>query len=269
MKIKRAVPSSGKEMKMRTSSNHRFTRVLAVFLIMTLICGMASEAFAASFTSKKPTIDTETSCYMNGKLILKWSKVSGATKYEVYRSKNKSGSYKKFATVTKNNLSKKTTGEYYYKVRGIKGSKKSKFSDPVHVFAANSKISKINFSNVGGLQVRILVTNKSERNMNFLAGNVCFIYLIDLSTEQAVGYAMAGMDAAGSAGIIVPPGKQQALWLQAYDYQLWTTYNSNPDKYTWLTTMTFYPGVGSDVAIPFAIASGMKAAYSSVTVSTQ
>ena len=59
-------------------------------------------------------------------LTLKWSKVSGASGYVIYRSKSKSGSYSKIKAITSgstktyknSSLSKSTT--YYYKVRSYK-----------------------------------------------------------------------------------------------------------------------------------------------------
>lgn len=68
---------------------------------------------------------------------LKWKKVSGAAKYQIYRSTKKNGTYKKVATVKKNvltyidkSVSKNKT--YYYKVRavgdGVGGSTYSSYS---------------------------------------------------------------------------------------------------------------------------------------------
>lgn len=65
------------------------------------------------------------------KLKLSWNAVTGADKYEIYRSKKKNGSYKKVATVKKTSyLDKKlTTGtRYYYKIKAVTGSVSSDFS---------------------------------------------------------------------------------------------------------------------------------------------
>lgn len=65
------------------------------------------------------------------KLKIKWSKVSGATKYCVYRSTNKNSGYQKIATVTGTSYTNKglTCGtKYYYKVRAVNSTAKSGYS---------------------------------------------------------------------------------------------------------------------------------------------
>lgn len=57
-------------------------------------------------------------------VTIKWKKISGVTKYEVYRATSKSGTYSKIATVdakkTEYKNSKLTKGKtYYYKVRAV------------------------------------------------------------------------------------------------------------------------------------------------------
>lgn len=68
---------------------------------------------------------------------LKWKKISGATKYQIYRSTKKNGTYKKIATVkssvlTYKDKSVKKNKTYYYKVRavgsGIGGNTYSSYS---------------------------------------------------------------------------------------------------------------------------------------------
>ena len=59
-----------------------------------------------------------------GRPTLKWDKVAGAAKYEVYRARSKSGDYIKYSTVTGTsytNISYIENGNtYYYKVRALK-----------------------------------------------------------------------------------------------------------------------------------------------------
>ena len=69
----------------------------------------------------QPTVKITTS---NGDPKLSWDKVTGATKYEVWRATSKSGTYTKMTTTTKNtytNTSAKAGTTYYYKVRAICG----------------------------------------------------------------------------------------------------------------------------------------------------
>ena len=83
-------------------------------------------------TIKAPTFTPKqnTSAYATNSVSLKWSKLTGVTEYEVYRSTSKASGYKKVATTT--GVSCKNTGlssgkTYYYKVKAYKmvsGSKK-------------------------------------------------------------------------------------------------------------------------------------------------
>ncbi|MCQ4635217.1 fibronectin type III domain-containing protein [Anaerovorax odorimutans] len=57
------------------------------------------------------------------KATVKWSKVAGKTKYQVYRATKKSGKYKKVATTKKTsytNKKLKSKKKYYYKVRAYR-----------------------------------------------------------------------------------------------------------------------------------------------------
>lgn len=58
----------------------------------------------------------------NGKVTLSWGKISGASKYEVYRSTSKSGTYSKCVTTAATsctNTSTEAGKTYYYKVKAI------------------------------------------------------------------------------------------------------------------------------------------------------
>ena len=71
---------------------------------------------------KKPVIKTISS-KKKGQVTLKWGKVTGATRYVVYRSTKKSSGYKKIATVkTTTYTDKKASSKkkYYYKIKAYK-----------------------------------------------------------------------------------------------------------------------------------------------------
>ena len=66
------------------------------------------------------------------KITINISKVSGAKKYEIYRSTKKSKGYKKIKTISSRkyiNKNLKSKKVYYYKVRAINGSYKGSFSN--------------------------------------------------------------------------------------------------------------------------------------------
>ena len=84
----------------------------------------------AGTTLSQPTI--KVAAPIDSKVVIvAWNKIKGAKSYEVYRATSKDGKYSKIKTTT--NLSYKNTGltkdkTYYYKVRAINGSNKSKYS---------------------------------------------------------------------------------------------------------------------------------------------
>lgn len=65
---------------------------------------------------------TSSNISTSGKIKLKWSKVTGAKKYIIYRSNSKNGTYKKIYTLTGNSFTNNSVvpeKKYYYKVRAI------------------------------------------------------------------------------------------------------------------------------------------------------
>lgn len=261
----------------------RLYRLLAMVLMLTLFCGMLIPAQAADITSKKPKINAAKSAYENGKVVLKWAKISGATGYEVYRAAKKNGKYAKFANVKTNTLKKAATGAFYYKVRAVKGSKKSKFSDPVLIFAATAVIKEVGFSSVGwvgtyGMLASVKVSNKTKKDMQFLGGYAqrANVYLMDRKTNKSVGTTYMQLNTNNdpygvsiSDGITIKAGKTQTLWYHVIEYALWTQYQSNPDSYYFMLSMPFYPGKGTDELITMSITASQIKTGSSVPCATK
>lgn len=112
--------------------------VLALMIIIALVFTQASTVFAATAGSvKAPTLKTAVYNESSGTVTVKWSKVSGASGYQIYRAESKNGSYTKLADVKSSKTSytdKKIKADrtYYYKLRAYKtvsGKKSySKFS---------------------------------------------------------------------------------------------------------------------------------------------
>lgn len=268
---------------MSNQGRSRICRLLATVLLLTLFCGMLIPAQAAGITSKKPKITATKSAYENGKVVLKWAKISGATGYEVYRATKKTGKYVKFATVKTNKLKKSATGAYYYKVRAVKGKQKSKFSNPVLVFAATGKITNVGFNGTGwvgtmGMIASVQVKNNTKKDMQFLGGYAqrANIYLMDRKTKKPVGSTYMQLNTNNdpygisiSDGITIKAGKTQTLWYHVMEYTLWTQYQSNPDSYYFMMSMPFYPGKGTDELITMSITATQVKSGSSVPCATK
>ena len=88
-------------------------------------CSILSKKVVLAKTTLTAATKSKTS------IKLSWTKVSGATKYEIYRSTSKNGTYKKIKTVTAvsyTNTKLTSNKTYYYKVKAVQGSYKSAYS---------------------------------------------------------------------------------------------------------------------------------------------
>ena len=84
------------------------------------LCGAKDPNYKLTAPSVKPDYLIST-----GKPYIKWAAVAGASKYEVYRSGSKSGTYQYIGTATKLNYTDTTAKPgyyYYYKVRAVNAS---------------------------------------------------------------------------------------------------------------------------------------------------
>ena len=80
-----------------------------------------SAAVSAISHCAKPTVKAEYTV-SSGKPYLKWSTVTGASKYQVYRAGSQNGTYKLLGTTTKTNYTDTTASAgytYYYKVKAV------------------------------------------------------------------------------------------------------------------------------------------------------
>ena len=98
--------------------------------------------------------ESVTTTGVTGGVKIKWSKVSGAKKYKVYRATSKNGNYKKIKTTKSRSYTDKSVSagkKYYYKVRAYKKVKKKKRYSPY-----SSKVEGMALlGNVGNLNVTI------------------------------------------------------------------------------------------------------------------
>lgn len=93
-------------------------------------CKSGSKTVTAAFCSpqkvtllKKPAISVK--ALSSSQIKISWKEVSGAKKYEIYRSTSKDGKYKKIASVADmvsyKDAKISSTKKYYYKVRAVSG----------------------------------------------------------------------------------------------------------------------------------------------------
>lgn len=123
------------------------------------------EAVSASYNSIKIT----------------WGKVTGAQKYEIYRSTKKNSEYKKIKTTKSRSYTNKslTSGTtYYYKIKAVRSKYKSGYSDIVNCKAVTPATSKFKAESVD--------YNKVKLTWNKVSGATKFV--IYRSTKENSGY---------------------------------------------------------------------------------
>ena len=144
-KVYRATSKTGtyKLMKTTTSTSYTNTSVEAgktyYYKVKAIHKNSAADSAYSEVKSRtcdlaRPVVSIKLSS--KGKPSLSWKKISGATKYEVYRSTKKSSGYKLIKTTSsisfRDTTAKKGT-TYYYKVVAVKDSAKSAYSNIVKI----------------------------------------------------------------------------------------------------------------------------------------
>jgi len=119
---KSAKPGTTYYYKVKTIASKGSTYDSVYSSVKSAKCIPAKPAAKIALSSKKPKVS--------------WKKVSGATKYEVYRSTKKSSGYTKIKTTSSTSFRDSTAKKgktYYYKVVAVKGSAKSAYSNVVKI----------------------------------------------------------------------------------------------------------------------------------------
>ena len=98
-----------------------YYKVEAVSKVRSAANSANSKALAVNSHCARPVVKPD---YLasTGKPYLKWSAVTGASKYEVYRAGSQNGTYKYIGSTTKTNYTDTTAGAgyaYYYKVKAV------------------------------------------------------------------------------------------------------------------------------------------------------
>ena len=134
----------------------RFKKIILGLIISTLLVTIGSIS-ASAITLAKPVISSATSASYNS-VQIKWSKVTNAKSYTVYRSTD-NASWKQIASVTSLKYTDKglTCGKtYYYTLRAVSGSGRSGYrkGTAVKVVPSTPKVS----STVGKSTTSVAVT---------------------------------------------------------------------------------------------------------------
>lgn len=200
--------------------------LLSLLMILAIYVAASETVNAASITKQKPKYNTLRCGYFYDTVKLQWKKVKGAKKYIVYRSKSANGKYKKFKATKSLKIAKKASGDYYYKVRAIRGKKKSKFSDAKRIFAANATILGIDEEKSGFLETyyKVLINNKTNTPMIFrygsseAAGHKVRIADLKDPNGKPVSTIGARVDVAAGNARLVPAKSKRTLDIFVWTY---------------------------------------------------
>ena len=113
--------------------------------------------------------------YTKGVTKISWKKVSGATSYQVYRAAP-GKSYAKIKTTKSISCTDTKKGEYYYKVRAVRGSSKGAFSSAVPICTVSgwigARVAGNTFVNAGTSSFGIKITNPTSKLCLFFSYSI-------------------------------------------------------------------------------------------------
>ena len=229
-----------------------FPLILSLTMVMSCFAFLTGTAGAKSITKAKPKI-SKSSAYKYNKIALKWTKIKGAKKYQIERArinpkKGKIGKWKKWKTVKKNILKKKASGDFKYRVRAVKGNKKSKWSKARRVFAAYAKITKKKYEPLRWyvfgetLEFKVSITNKTKSPMGFIKTEAYTFYVVNKKTGKVLKKSEMDVNIPYGGHKQINPGKSKALKftvknISEDEYNKWES-NKNIE---YMLTFSFYP----------------------------
>ena len=148
--------------------------VIAVFCIALAFCTRSAYAATTAAPGKVTGLKKTYQGHYDYKLT--WDKASNAKSYQVYRATTKTGKYSLVKTVTSRSYTAYVTPgkQYYYKVRGVRDSKKGSFSSIITV-----KTAAVNRLAAGIPKYWNEEINNAVKTFKNTAGQSTFLYFTD------------------------------------------------------------------------------------------
>lgn len=119
-------------------------RLLVICIMLTVLCAFPAYACAISAPVMNSAVAAD-----DGSIDLVWKSMSSADKFYVYRATSKDGTYKKIGTAKQGSIGYqdkdvKKYKTYWYKVKAVSGSTKSKYSKPVGSYVDDGEMHNKN-----------------------------------------------------------------------------------------------------------------------------
>lgn len=180
------------------------TSIIMIIGIVAAVCfglltaGLLAPAHAAgrSFENEQPVLVTTYCRSTYQKIAMEWEPVPGAESYEIYRSSALRGTYTEFATTKETAYKEEAGGDYYYKVRAVKGDQKSRWSMTVRIFGAGGYVSDMFYDDNGFTHFKVRVINRTDKDLYFYGQGLynpaqAELYSVakyDVRTKEEKGY---------------------------------------------------------------------------------
>ncbi len=150
-----------KKSMMKRRKRLGFIVFLLAFMFLSAMAP-ARKAQAASLGKPKYRMAT----FTDGKLFLSWTKVRKAKYYQILRSTRKNGGYKVIGRTKNTSVLAAANGNYYYRIRAVRGKKKGKMSAARHIFAVKGRVN--GHARLYGRDIlRIEITNMTNTPIYF------------------------------------------------------------------------------------------------------
>ena len=199
----------------------------------------ARKAQAASLGKPKYRMAT----FTDGKVFLSWTRVKKAKYYQILRSTRKNGGYKVIGRTRNTSILAAANGNYYYRIRAVRGKTKGNMSAARHIFAVKGRVN--GYSRLFGRDIlRIEITNMTNIPIYFRglgAGKWdATVYILN-SAKQVIWSTYAYVtNSNGSYYVsyaVIPGNTTQNIYI--------STSGNIPSNYLddpFMTSVSFFPG---------------------------
>jgi GH25 family lysozyme M1 (1,4-beta-N-acetylmuramidase) len=186
-------------------------------IIVVILCFLGGPQAVQAATAKLTAPKTvKTTIASSSSIKIAWSKVTGASGYQIYRATSTKGTYKLVKTTTAGiysyNNTKLTPGKtYYYKVRAYKTSGKSK------IYGSYSKIISGKITPASASNLKVKLTSYEDATLTW--GTVKYVsgYQVYMATSSSGKYALVKQTKNNSYNLSgLEPGKTYYYKVRGY-----------------------------------------------------